>query len=79
MLDIRKELNSQIRKLVRPLKDDENLVSVLKLRLTKKEYKILIKNASKEELNMDLESFNKAKAKLTKKLNQEKLKQELMV
>ena len=79
MLNIRKELNTQIRKLVRPLKDDEHLMSVLKVRLTKKEYKILINNASNKELNMNLENFNKAKDKLTKKLNQEKLKQELMV
>jgi len=78
-INIRKELQSQIRKLVRPLKDDEDLMSVLKVRLTKKEYKILIKNASNRELNMNLENFNKAKEKLTKKLNQEKLKQELMV
>ncbi len=79
MLNIRKELNTKIRKLVRPLKDDEYLISVLKIRLTKKEYKILIHNASNKELNMNLENFNKAKDKLTKKLNQEKLKQELMV
>ncbi|SFV50646.1 hypothetical protein MNB_SV-9-298 [hydrothermal vent metagenome] len=79
MSNIRKELDGQIRKLVRPLKDDELLLSVLKIRLTKKEYKLLINNASNKDLNMNLESYEKLKSKLTKKLNQEKLKQELMI
>jgi len=79
MSNIRKELDGQIRKLVRPLKDDELLLSILKIRLTKKEYKLLINNASNKDLNMNLESYEKLKSKLTKKLNQEKLKQELMI
>jgi len=79
MINIREELESHIRKLVRPLRDEDELKEILKVKLTKKEYKLLVKSATNEDLNMDLEKFEKAKAKLTKKLNQEKLKQKLMV
>ena len=82
---LRDEIEKDIRKLVRPLKGEDDLKEVLKIRLTKKEYKILtLKSTSTDDevantLNMDTERYQKAKEKLTKKLNQEKLKQELMV
>ena len=79
------EIKKEIRKLIRPLKSEDELKEVLKVRLTKKEYKMLIlkstdsqDNEVAQTLNMDIETYNKAKVKLTKKLNQEKLKQELM-
>jgi len=79
-------LEEIIRKLIKPLKSEEELKEVLKKRLTKKEYKLLesivlgIDEEQRiESLNLDKESYKKLLIKLTKKLNQEKLKQELMV
>ena len=83
LTDILEEI---IRKLIKPLKSEEELKEVLKKRLTKKEYKLLesmvlgIDEEQRiESLNLDKESYKKLLIKLTKKLNQEKLKQELMV
>ena len=80
------ELEKQIRKLIKPLKMEEELIEVLRKRLTKKEYKLLnsiVLQKSELEtitlLNLDKGSYDKLCIKLTKKLNQEKLKQELMV
>ncbi len=80
------ELEKQIRKLIKPLRAEEELIEVLRKRLTKKEYKLLnfiVLEKSEAEtitkLNLDKESYDKLYIKLTKKLNQEKLKQELMV
>ncbi len=80
------ELEKQIRKLIKPLKMEEELIEVLRKRLTKKEYKLLnsiVLQKSESEtitlLNLDKGSYDKLSIKLTKKLNQEKLKQELMV
>ena len=83
---LKDELEKQIRKLILPLKSEEVLTDVLKKRLTKKEYKLLLataegvdENAIAESIHLTQEDYEKLKAKLTKKLNQEKLKQELMV
>lgn len=68
-----------------PLKNEEDLVKILRKRLTKKEYKLLKAMALETPeaqtcitLNLDMENYTKMKNKLIKKLNQEKLKQELM-
>ena len=70
----------------RPLNEEETLIEVLKKRLTKKEYKLLNALAQKideaaiaQQINLEKEDYDKLKMKLIKKLNQEKLKQELML
>ncbi len=67
-----------------PLKDEASMIEVLKRRLTKKEYKILdalvYSKDTKDicaKLKLDTDRYNEIVAILTKKLNQEKLKQEL--
>lgn len=67
-----------------PLKDEIYLKEVLKRRLTKKEYKILdvlaySKNTEEActKLKLDADRYNEIVTVLIKKLNQEKLKQEL--
>jgi len=67
-----------------PLKDEVSLKEVLKRRLTKKEYKILdvlaySKNTEEvcTKLKLDADRYNEIVTVLIKKLNQEKLKQEL--
>jgi hypothetical protein len=80
------EVQKHIRKLILPLKEEDALREVLKVRLTKKEYKLL-QGWSEEtpsteimvSLNLDEEKYGELSAKLIKKLNQEKLKQEMMV
>lgn len=79
---LRDEIERHIRKLVQPLKEEDELKDILKVKLTKKEFKIL-KNwaynedldALKEKLEMDEERYGELSVKLIKKLNQEKLKQ----
>jgi DNA-binding CsgD family transcriptional regulator len=82
---IHKEIEKHIRKLVGTLKEEEALTSVLKARLTKKEYKLLLGWAEgtaieeiSKRLKLDEESYGTLSEKLIKKLNQEKLKQELV-
>ena len=81
---IREEIAKHIRKLVGTLQADDVLASVLKARLTKREYKLLTawaEGISPEEisqkLKLDEATYKELSAKLIKKLNQEKLKQEL--
>ena len=81
---LRDELEKHIRKLVTPLKEEEELKKVLKVKLTKKEFKVL-KNWALDEpvapllekLGMDEERYGDLSLKLIKKINQEKLKQEI--
>ncbi len=80
------EVEKHIRKLVNPLKKEEELKKVLKVKLTKKEFKILNAWANEDEiepllekLGMDEERYGELSLKLIKKLNQEKLKQEMMI
>ncbi len=82
---IQNELQKHIRKLVGILKEEEALLQVLKARLTKREYKLLTgwaEGVSVEEisqkLKLDETAYGELSAKLIKKLNQEKLKQELV-
>ena len=83
---LRTEVESHIRKLVRPLKEEDELKDVLKVKLTKKEFKVLNTWATnsdlevlKEKLGIDEERYGNLCVKLIKKLNQEKLKQEICI
>ena len=82
MSTLNQEIEKHIKKLVNPLKDPEELLAVLKVKLTKKELKLLKSWAdeiSAEEiqkaLNLDEEHYGGLSTKLIKKLNQEKIKQ----
>lgn len=81
---IREVLEKKIRKLVGTLKEESELTMLLKARLTKRENKLLqgiAEGLSKEEIlgkmKLDGDTYASIYAKLIKKLNQEKLKQEL--
>jgi len=83
---LNKELEKHIRILIKPLKEEKELKEVLKVKLTKKEFKLLKSWADgtsqdevSEKLNLDEERYGELSIKLIKKLNQEKIKQELMV
>jgi hypothetical protein len=76
------EIEKHIKKLVNPLKAEEELLAVLKVKLTKKELKLLKSWAEETEmkkiqskLNLDEEHYGELSSKLIKKLNQEKIKQ----
>ena len=86
MTTLREETEKHIRKLILPLKEEQELKEVLKVRLTKKELKLLQGWAEgapqaelMAELHLDEEKYGDLSTKLIKKLNQEKLKQEMMV
>ena len=83
---LRDEVEQHIKKLIRPLKDEDELRAVLKVKLTKKEFKVLNCWAKDEELkplleklSLDEKRYEELSSKLIKKLNQEKLKQEMMI
>jgi hypothetical protein len=85
MIDFATELHKDINKLVGTLKDNEALLEVLKRRLTKKEfkyYKLKIEQADdttmKKELLCDEERLDAIKKQTILKLNQEKIKKELV-
>jgi len=80
------EVERHIRKLIHPLKDESELKEVLKVKLTKKEFKVLNTwandgdlEALKEKLGMDEDRYGELSVKLIKKLNQEKLKQVMCI
>ena len=82
MSTLNKEIEKHIKKLVNPLKDPEELLAVLKVKLTKKELKLLkswADEVSAKEiqtaLNLDEEHYGDLSTKLIKKLNQERIKQ----
>ena len=86
MSNLVQEVEKHIRKLILPLKDEASLREVLKVRLTKKEFKLLqgwAEASSQSDmmtsLHIDEEKYGDLSTKLIKKLNQEKLKQEMMV
>jgi len=79
---LQEEVTKHIKKLVHPLKEEEELREVLKVKLTKKEFKLLNAwaeetpiDALKTKLNLDEERYSELSAKLIKKLNQERIKQ----
>jgi len=83
---LNQEIEKHIKKLVNPLKDPEELLSVLKVKLTKKELKLLkswADEVSAKEietaLNLDEKQYGDLSTKLIKKLNQEKIKQEICI
>jgi reverse gyrase len=83
---IRDELEKTIRKLPYPLKDEDEIITILKRRLTKKEYKVLTFKASNmdleemtKELKVDMDRLTKIDLTLVKKINQEKIKHDIMV
>ena len=83
---LKDELEKHIRKLIKPLKDEDDLANVLKVKLTKKEFKIFKNWANSEDLaklllklTVDDSRYSSIREKLIKKLNQEKFKQEVMV
>ncbi|MCF6206418.1 MAG: hypothetical protein L3J47_05950 [Sulfurovum sp.] len=84
MKTLQEEVTRHIKKLVRPLKDETELKEVLKVKLTKKEFKLLTAWAEdtdlaalKEKLNLDETRYDELASKLVKKLNQERIKQTL--
>lgn len=86
MSTLKQEIEKHIKKLVHPLKEEDELLAVLKVKLTKKELKLLKSWAyevSAEELqanlNLDEERYGELSAKLIKKLNQEKIKQAICI
>ncbi len=86
MSTLNQEIEKHIKKLVNPLKDPEELLAVLKVKLTKKELKLL-KSWAEEisaaeiqtALNLDEEHYGDLSTKLIKKLNQEKIKQAICI
>ena len=80
---LQEELKKYIRKVSFPLKEGKELELALKAKLTKKEFKLLKALANSElsllqsQLNIDDVKLKELESKLIKKLNQEKVKQEL--
>ena len=86
MSTLNQEIEKHIKKLIHPLKDPEELLAVLKLKLTKKELKLLkawADETSQEEIQSSLslneERYGELSTKLIKKLNQEKIKQAICI
>ena len=84
-MNIEKSLISNIDKLVGTLKEEAELIEVLKRKFTKKEYKVYFakeegKNISeiKELVHDDEKRIEEIYKSACKKLNQEKIKQELV-
>ncbi|MCK4442716.1 MAG: hypothetical protein KAU90_11980 [Sulfurovaceae bacterium] len=83
---LKDELEIHIRKLIKPLKDEDELKNILKIKLTKKEFKIFKAWADGEglstllnKLSIDDKRYDILKEKLIKKINQEKFKQEVII
>lgn len=86
MTTLNEEIKKHIKKLMYPLKESEELLEVLKVKLTKKELKLLrswAEGSSAEEiqknLQLDEERYGELSTKLIKKLNQEKIKQAMCI
>jgi len=80
------ELEKHIRILVNPLKKEDELSKILKVKLTKKEFKVLKTWANSEpieelliKIDMDKERYEELSLKLIKKINQEKFKQAVCI
>lgn len=86
MLTLNEEIKKHIKKLVYPLKEEEELMEVLRVKLTKKEFKLLRSWAEEktqkeiqDALHLDEERYGELSSKLIKKLNQEKIKQAMCI
>ncbi|RUM70582.1 MAG: hypothetical protein DSZ07_02265 [Sulfurovum sp.] len=80
------ELEKHIRILVNPIKKEDELSKILKVKLTKKEFKVLKTWANSEpveelltKIDMDKERYEELSLKLIKKINQEKFKQAVCI
>jgi len=86
MKNLKQQLENDIKTLVRPLKDStDEIIEILKRRLTKKEwkyYKCKLEKYSDDEIYKELSCTKDRLEDIEKqtivKLNQEKIKQELM-
>ena len=86
MKNLKQQLENDIKTLVRPLKDStDEIIEILRRRLTKKEwkyYKCKIEKCSDDEIYKELSCTKDRLEDIIKqtivKLNQEKIKQELM-
>ena len=86
MSKLTQEIEKHIKKMVNPLIEEEKLLPILKVKLTKKELKLL-KSWSEEKtmneicttLNLDEKHYGELSTKLIKKLNQEKIKQVICI
>ena len=83
--NVKEALTNDIKKLIGNLKTDEQLTEILKRKLTKKEfkyYKLKLENMEEDtitkELGCDKERFKEIKKQTIVKLNQEKIKKELI-
>ena len=86
MSTLNQEIEKHIKKLVNPLKEPEELLEALKVKLTKKELKLLKSWADEipaaelqASLNLDEERYGELSTKLIKKLNQERIKQAMCI
>jgi len=86
LLTLSTEIEKHIKKLVNPLKHEDELLDLLKIKLTKKELKLLKAWAEgtdieevQKQLSLDEERYGELSAKLIKKLNQEKTKQAICI
>ena len=86
MSTLNEEIEKHIKKLVNPLKEPEELLEVLKVKLTKKELKLLKSWADETpqeniqaDLNLDEARYGELSTKLIKKLNQERIKQAMCI
>ena len=86
MSTLNEEIEKHIKKLVYPLKEPEELLEVLKVKLTKKELKLLKSWADEKaqeeiqaDMKLDEERYGELSTKLIKKLNQEKIKQAMCI
>ncbi|MGB6328137.1 MAG: hypothetical protein WBF48_04370 [Halarcobacter sp.] len=84
-MNIEKSLLSTIDKLVGTLKEEDELIEVLKRKFTKKEYKVYFARESgksieeiKELVHDEEERIEEIYKTACKKLNQEKIKKELI-
>ena len=86
MLTLSTEIEKHIKKLVNPLKEEDELLECLKLKLTKKELKLLKAwsegtdvSEIQASLHLDEIRYGELSSKLIKKLNQEKTKQAICI
>ena len=86
MLTLSIEIEKHIKKLVNPLKSEDALLESLKLKLTKKELKLLKAwsegvdvSEIQASLHLDEIHYGELASKLIKKLNQEKTKQAICI
>ena len=86
MITLTELLTANIKKLTSPLKSEEELISILKKRLTKKEFKVMMflveelpKEEQLQELSLDEKRYEEVKTKALKKVNFNDLKGELLV